>query len=306
MINRPADRLDNITIWLSTCSGARKIKVQTEIVIVDEAAFCPEADGLVAISTLDTSPSSYGKILLVGDCAQLPPVMKMFAKTQPNASFMGRCCAVSSLRCVSSFDISYRIGPDAALFLKEHVYTNIPTFKSSLEKIPQLYILKNGSPFPELTFIDVKLGKETPKGLSWVNHLEVVEICTIVSGLILNGVSSTEIVIMTPYDRQKTMLITSIKMLAKDMLAKDKKQMLDIKISTVHEMQGSERKFVILSTVRESWIHRRLSSRMRSDFTTEGFSHRCWKCSLHSADKGLEEIHGIPQYSSSRHSMRQS
>ena len=53
MINRPADRLDNITIWLSTCSGARKIKVQTEIVIVDEASFCPEADGLVAISTLD-------------------------------------------------------------------------------------------------------------------------------------------------------------------------------------------------------------------------------------------------------------
>ena len=252
MINRPEDRLDNVKIWLSTCSGARKIKIKTEIVIVDEAAFCPEVDGLVAFSTLDTSHSSYGKILLVGDCAQLPPVMKMFNHPQPNASFMGRCCAVSSLRCVSSFDISYRIGPDAAHFLKEHVYTNIPTFKSSLETIPQMNILKNGTPFAELTFIDVQHGRESLKGRSWENHLEAVEICTIVHGLTLNGVFSNDIVIITPYEAQKNMVITTIKTRAKDMKLSSvvKKNLLAIKVSTVHEMQGSERKFVIISTVR--------------------------------------------------------
>ena len=182
--------------------------------------------------------------------------MKMFAKTQPNASFMGRCCAVSSLRCVSSFDISYRIGPDAAHFLKEHVYTNIPTFKSSLETIPQLNILKNGTPFPELTFIDVHHGRESPKGRSWENHLEVVEICRIVHGLILNGVFSTDIVIITPYEAQKNLLITTIKTMAMDIKQSNdvKKNLQAIKVSTVHEMQGSERKFVILSTVRTEKI----------------------------------------------------
>ena len=152
----------------------------------------PVQSPMVPVELLDVE-CGFPKLLLVGDCEQLPPVMKMFRQQQPYASFMGRCCALSR-ECVYPFDVSYRLGPMMLKFLKDNIYhntalsgkdefifsgsDNIPSFRCYTTEIPTLRnILRSGEPFPEVACINVVGGSETRviknamKGWSWVNLL---------------------------------------------------------------------------------------------------------------------------------------
>lgn len=247
MINR--HDVSKVRIWITTCTRARLIRnVTFQLVILDEAASCPIMDGDMIVPFLDVE-CGFSKLLLVGDCEQLPPVMKMFRQQQPYASFMGRCCAMSR-ECVYPFDVSYRLGPMMLKFLKDNIYHNIPSFRCFTTEIPTLRnILRSGEPFPEVACINVVGGSETRviknamKGWSWINHLEAQTVATLVCGLLRNGVHKANIVVISPYAEQTSCV--------KALLQKER-EAKHVKNTTVHGMQGSERPFVIVTTVRTS------------------------------------------------------
>ena len=74
-----------------------------------------------------------------------------------------------------------------------------------------------------------------------INSLETDIVEKVISGLHRNGVSKENIVVMTPYTDQKQAIIRRLKVTEKEGACN---------VKTVHEMQGSESKFVIFNTVR--------------------------------------------------------
>ena len=241
MINKMTEKS---RIFVSTCARAHLLGKTVSLVILDEAAFCPEHDGMIPFMSLDFR-HWISKYLLVGDCEQLPPVMKMFTKPQICCSFMGRCCTMSP-SCVTAFDVTYRLGPACVSFLKQSIYRNIPNFRCANPTVPPVCILAGGKAFPELTFLDVHQGVETRNGASWTNEAEAATVSNVVFSLLKNGVSIRELIILTPYSAQAKIVRSLLKKHKKDRDVDAK----DVKVSTVHEMQGSERKFIILNTVR--------------------------------------------------------
>ena len=75
----------------------------------------------------------------------------------------------------------------------------------------------------------------------WINVIGAETVAGVIRSLVHNGVQKKDIVVMSPYAEQVAYVSSLVK---KDRKAKD------TKASTTHGMQGSERKFVILDTVR--------------------------------------------------------
>ena len=151
---------------------------------------------------------------------------------------MGRCMHATRHRYVT-FNVSYRIGPLCAMFLEKHFYTD--TRFQSYQYIRETTLLRNGSQFPEMVFIDVEDAKEEKVGFSPKSDEHGLIVEKLVATLQLNGVPPSDIVVVTPYAEQEALI--------KAKLRSDSDE--NIHVSTVHGMQGSERKFIILDTVRE-------------------------------------------------------
>ena len=224
-------------VHLSTCTHSHVIPADLmfDWFVLDEGAFCPEADLLVALMHFTMDRMS--KLILVGDPMQLPPVLTMFKGNQKCGSLMGRCMHATRHPYIT-FNVSYRIGPLCAMFLEKHFYAHIRF--QSFQYIRETSLLRNGSQFPEMVFIDVEDGKEEKVGFSPKNDEHGLIVKKLVATLQLNGVPQSNIVVVTPYAEQEALI--------KAKLRNDRDE--NIHVSTVHGMQGSERKFIILDTVR--------------------------------------------------------
>ena len=234
-------------VFLSTCSHSVVLSPMVFTwVIVDEAAFCPEHDSLVALMRLNDDPQVTSKFLLVGDPAQLSPVMKCSATVQNFASLMARCM-VESCGSTVTFDISYRVGSLCAEFLRDTFYPLCTTFRANDDhQLLMQRMLKSGDPFPEMTFLDVPHGAEVKKGTSYVNDGEAEQVIILAQRLIENGVLVQDIVAIAPYAEQVELIEEKIKEVS---------GCIGIQAKTVHGMQGTESKFVIMSTVRSDNAH---------------------------------------------------
>ena len=159
MVINPAN-YDGRSIFVSTCTHSHtfsRIK-KFRTLILDEAGFCPEIDLLVAIKQLDTN-NAHSKLILVGDPNQLPPVIKMYQRSQLCGSLMGRC-SVSPRNTLITFNVSHRVGSLIATFLRDTFYSQITDFVGC-DYTPNLTLLRDDVPFPEITFIDVCDGQES-------------------------------------------------------------------------------------------------------------------------------------------------
>jgi DNA replication ATP-dependent helicase Dna2 len=223
-------------IFLSTCNYSHKFSPMVfDTVVLDEAAFCPEMDSMVCILRLNTTHCSI--LILAGDPQQLPPVLKMFRRYQLCGSLMGRCSITSSTNFIT-FNESYRVGPLCATYLQATFYSHISYFKGC-EFTQNHTILRGGKPFPEMVFIHVDTGQEEMCKKSKFNTIEGIIVNRVVCALLRNGVMKTEIGIMTPYTEQRRSIISHTS-------NTDSK---GTHVASVHEMQGSERKFIIFNSV---------------------------------------------------------
>ena len=239
-------KVDGRRVWLSTCNHAHVVNKKFVLIINDEGAFCPEPDLLVVLTQhLNTDLSANAKVILVGDPMQLPPVLKMFKTSQMCGSLMGRCSIMSKKNCVM-FNVSHRVGPWSAKFLGENFYND--DFESCV-KMVKIHIFRDPTiAFPEIAFIDVGDGRESRVGSSKANDVETTTVTRLVQVLILNGVPGNEIVVMTPYAEQVNNLKQGLRKRKEEGARKIKPS--SVHVSTVHGMQGSQRPFVIMNTVR--------------------------------------------------------
>eukprot|EP00760_Papus_ankaliazontas_P015274 PhM_4_TR16440/c0_g1_i2/m.861 len=224
-------------VHVSTCARAFDIHSGSyHYIVLDEAAFCPEPDGLLPMSWLKED----GKFVMVGDQAQLPPVLRATRGSQPHGSLMGRCC-VESLPSCMMFNVTYRVGPVSAGYLSQTHYKTIPDFRSASPHVERDPRVLGTHWLPEITFVDVPSSFEARERLSYKNEHEGQVILNFVSQLVnRERVEQKDIAVVTGYTAQQAYL--------RDLLRQN--NLRSVLVTTVHAMQGSERRVVLLSTVR--------------------------------------------------------
>ena len=227
-------------VHVATCNRAYDIRTgRYSIVILDEAAFCPEPDGMMPLCNLDFAAPN-PKFVMVGDQAQLPPVFKSVVGVQPYGSLMGRCYKTSPKSCVT-FDVSYRVGPISAAYLASTHYQNIPTFRSNSPHLVKDPRVPGTHWLPEMVFVDTPPSScEERQGVSYRNHTEAAVVLGLVKALVEDFVKQKDIAIVTGYTAQQTLMKSTLRTQGYP----------GVLVTTVHAMQGSESRIVILSTVR--------------------------------------------------------
>ena len=239
MVNQNSN---DANVFLCTCNHAPALYRKFPLVIVDESAFCNEIDQNLAVTCLDHAHSN-SKLLLVGDSAQLAPLLLSSGqRKQPFASFMTRCVNNSPMSCIVRFNISYRVGPRAAAYLGRKFYNN--DFTSAYAGKKHSTILFGGRDFPELLFINVDGGVALREGkgrerYSYSNEQEANIVVSVIERI--TTIDINNIVVVTPYAQQ-------VLLLQKVFLERSPDRRP--RVTTVHSMQGSEAELVVLDLVR--------------------------------------------------------
>ena len=244
MVNRKSN---DVNVYLCTCNHAPALFKKFPLVIVDESAFCLEIDQNLAVICLDHALSN-SKLLLVGDSAQLAPLLLSSGQRKQHfASFMTRCCNNSPKNCIIRFNISYRVGPRAAAFLGQKFYNS--DFTSAYAGQKHSTILAGGRDFPELLFINVVDGVASKERYSYSNEQEANIVVSVVERI--TTIDIQNIVVVTPYAQQVLLL---------QKLFLERSHDRRPRVTTVHSMQGSEAELVVLDLVRAGDVPMNLGS----------------------------------------------
>ncbi|TPX32696.1 hypothetical protein SmJEL517_g04200 [Synchytrium microbalum] len=234
---------------------------------IDEAGHCIEPEFWIGIAGLmDTTPGR-SQIVLAGDPMQLGPVLRSDIVKQfglhrsylerltelpvykPKQSQDGSHAQYENPHLVTKLVRNYRSHP-ALLTLPNQLFYNsdlIPAADVAMrESLSTLPFLPNRNQFP-LVFVGVN-GKDMQEAASpsWYNPDEVSMVNQWVDKLRSAprsyGISSDQIGVITPYRRQVQRLRNRLQPSHGDA----------IKVASVEEFQGQERRIIIISTVRSS------------------------------------------------------
>ncbi|XP_066558927.1 3'-5' exoribonuclease HELZ2 isoform X2 [Amia ocellicauda] len=233
--------LEHHDVILCTCTAASTPnltnKVSARQILIDECAMATEPQALVPL--VGHQPE---KIVLLGDHKQLRPIVKneLVRKLGMSRSLFERYMEKAIM-----LDTQYRMHEDICKFPSMESYNG--SLKTAVERktsVLQTAFNKN----TQILFTHI-LGKErslvvtTEKGNenSKANMEEVKMAVHFADLLITNGrISPESIAILTPYNAQVAEIKKQLK----------KKKMHTITVSTITKSQGSEWRYVILSTVR--------------------------------------------------------
>lgn len=197
-------------------------------VLIDEAVQSTEPLSLI--------PCVYGatKLILVGDHKQLGPTIlnKEVVKYGFKQSLFERLLKIGVIPYLLS--IQYRMHPDLCAFPSEYFYSGLLMSGTSTSKVLD---------FPN-NFFYVCNGKEeiSQSGTSFVNKSEAVLVENIIRFLFKNGVSEQQIGVITPYEGQRSYILSRI----------FGNEAGNLEISNVDGFQGREKDFVIVSLVRSN------------------------------------------------------
>lgn len=203
-------------------------KYSFPFVLIDEAVQSTEPLSLI--------PCVYGavKLVLVGDHKQLGPTIlnKEVVKYGFKQSLFERLLKVGVLPYLLS--IQYRMHPDLCAFPSEYFYNGLLRSGTSTSKVLD---------FPN-NFFYVCNGKEeiSQSGTSFVNKSEAVLVENIIRFLFKNGVSEQQIGVITPYEGQRSYILSRI----------FGNEAGNLEISNVDGFQGREKDFIIVSLVRSN------------------------------------------------------
>lgn len=234
-------------------------------VIIDETGQSTETETLIPISLLNSLQS---QIILAGDPKQLGPnMMNSFLNNEDikfNISFLERLSHLPMYinedeRFITMLKKNYRSVSTILQIYNELVYDNLlecmTNDKNGLENLHLMFfkdIMWNQETADKncgVYFVDVKNGTNMRSidSPSWFNDQEVERIYSFIIKLTKHGVESKDIGIITPYIQQ----VKRIRMILKTLELNE-----ELKVGTVEEFQGQERKIIIISTVRSSNYHR--------------------------------------------------
>ena len=197
-------------------------------VLIDEAVQSTEPLSLI--------PCVYNatKLILVGDHKQLGPTIlnKDAVKKGFKQSLFERLLKIGVSPYLLS--IQYRMHPDLCMFPSEYFYSGLLKSGTSTSKVLD---------FPN-NFFYVCNGKEeiSQSGTSFVNKSEAVLVENIIRFLFKNGVLEQQIGVITPYEGQRSYILSRI----------FGNEAGNLEISNVDGFQGREKDFIIVSLVRSN------------------------------------------------------
>ncbi|KAI4292359.1 regulator of nonsense transcripts 1 [Pancytospora philotis] len=197
-------------------------------VLIDEAVQSTEPLSLI--------PCVYGatNLVLVGDHKQLGPTIlnKEVVRAGYKQSLFERLLRIG----VSPYMLSvqYRMHPDLCQFPSEYFYGGL--LKTGMSPNRCLNFPSN--------FFYVSNGKEeiSQSGTSFINRAEAVLVENIIRYLFKNGVLEQQIGVITPYEGQRSYILSKI-------FANEPG---NLEISNVDGFQGREKDFIIVSLVRSN------------------------------------------------------
>lgn len=227
-----------------------------DAVILDEAAQSVEPDVLIPLAGANMSLQALVKrIILVGDPQQLPAtvlsndlaVVQGLSKSLFERLFAAKYSIVSMLRT------QYRMHPAISRFVSEHFYGGrLQDGKSVLSaEYWRPYHFDKASRFGPTTLLDTSGCRDAFENKSasgsMANFGEARIVCTLLITLLKlypsEALHTGQIAVLTPYKRQVAVILAEIGRVP--MLAQS-----NIEVSTVDGIQGREKQFVVLSTVR--------------------------------------------------------
>lgn len=248
-LTRSAEReiLSNADVICCTCVGAgdpRLSKLKFRTVLIDESTQSAEPECMIPLVL------GCKQVVLVGDHQQLGPVImnKKAAKAGLNQSLFERLvilgCAPIRLQ------VQYRMHPCLSQFPSNMFY------EGSLQNgVTMQQRVRRDVDFPwpvadaPMMFWS-NLGNEeiSASGTSYLNRTEASNVEKIVTRFFKAGVQPQDIGIITPYEGQRSYVVTSMQNTG----TFKKEQYKEIEVASVDAFQGREKDFIVLSCVRSN------------------------------------------------------
>ncbi|XP_077984738.1 3'-5' exoribonuclease HELZ2-like [Glandiceps talaboti] len=241
--------LGNCDVILCTCSEAaskRLAGINISQCIIDEAGMCTEPETLVPL--VRSNPK---QIVLIGDHRQLQPIVPHNLSKQLGLaiSLLERYCFEKRFEMLK---IQYRMHPCICNFPSKQFYDNelqTDDRVRSRRTIPKLNSIWPGGPQHPVVFCH-SVGREetltvsTEEGSeqSKKNMQEIQDVVRILTSLTSDyGIYGSHIQVLSQYQAQCSQIKKELK---------SKVRLKDIDVSSVIGSQGSEKDYVVLSTVR--------------------------------------------------------
>ncbi|XP_031636601.1 probable RNA helicase armi isoform X2 [Contarinia nasturtii] len=259
-------KIKQFRIVISTSNTIAHLLEQYELrnffthTIIDEAGQCTEVDVLIPMALVGNG----GQTIMAGDPMQMAPlVICKHANERGLAISM-----LSRLRdCYDNFVINdgqeerygsqlvsellknYRTLPSILDYCNKQFYEsrlismltkkNYPRYYNLLEHLDSIFPGYERRGKYGIHFINVANGRDEKKKTSWYNIEEVKAVTALVEKIMNMGMDHADIGIITPYAMQTRALENKLET-----------DYPEIRVGTVEDFQGIERKVVIISTVR--------------------------------------------------------
>ncbi|XP_028431025.1 helicase with zinc finger domain 2 isoform X1 [Perca flavescens] len=235
--------LERHDIILCTCTQSSTPSLTKTVsarqILIDECGMATEPQALIPL--VCNKPE---KVVLIGDHKQLRPIVKneRVRKLGMAKSLFERYYTMHKSRAVM-LDTQYRMHEDICKFPSEEYYEGM--LKTGVNQ-PSSVLRVDGKTMP-IVFGDIKgetisLVVSTAKGNenSKANQKERDKVIDIAEKLVKNAkIKEQDIVILSPYNAQVSEIRDELK----------KKGMIQISVTTITRSQGSEWRYVIISTV---------------------------------------------------------
>ncbi|KAF9677617.1 hypothetical protein SADUNF_Sadunf08G0126300 [Salix dunnii] len=256
----PLGALTRYRIIISTYTSASLLNAegvqrgQFSHIFLDEAGQASEPESMISISNFCNRDTV---VVLAGDPMQLGPVI--FSRDAESyglgKSYMERLFEYESYSSgdenhVTKLVRNYRCHPEILHLPSSLFYEGeLIACKESNDDSTSLMTLTNllpGKNFPVLFFGIQGCDEREGNNPSWFNRIEVSKVVEIIKKLTTRGnLSDSDIGIITPYRQQVLKLKKTLENI----------DMPDIKVGSVEQFQGQERKVIIVSTVRSTIKH---------------------------------------------------
>lgn len=238
--------LNDCDIVCCTCVGAgdpRLDKLKFRTVLIDESTQAAEPQTLIPIV------KSCKQVILVGDHQQLGAVIlnKKASAAGLKQSLFERLIVLghSPIR----LEVQYRMHPALSEFPSNMFYDG--SLQNGVTKEDR-QIINSKFPWP---IRDIPMmfwcvyGREeiSSSGTSYLNRVEALNIEKIIRKLICDGVTASQIGIVTAYEGQRNYVLQYLKLAA---VFPDDESYENMEISSVDAFQGREKDYIILSCVR--------------------------------------------------------
>ncbi|XP_078453656.1 3'-5' exoribonuclease HELZ2 isoform X2 [Lampetra planeri] len=235
-------------VVITTCSTAATSilleNLDPRVCLVDECGMCTEPECLIPL----TSYKDIAQVVLLGDHKQLRPFVlnQTAARLGMETSMFERYAKRAIM-----LDTQYRMHPDICEFPAKQFYSDTKTTLKTADEVlgrPNSilgYADKPSCPtlFGHVVGIEVTLVVSTEEGSenSKANKAEVEQVVRLVSELVKKGsIAEKDIAILTPYNAQANEIQKAL----------EKKHIKKVTATTITKSQGSEWRYVLLSTVR--------------------------------------------------------